>query len=229
MQTIGKIYTDFPEKFGIPRQSGLVDGLESRIVFDPPYNQKEAFNGLNDFEYIWILFKFHKVSQHNFKATVKPPKLGGNTPVGVFATRSPFRPNGIGLSSVKLSRIEYTVNEGTVLYVTGADLVDGTPIIDIKPYLPYTDCHEGAKAGFSDALRDYKLNIIYSKEITDEMLNLIPEHKKPSLEKLLSEDPRPGYLTDSNETFGLSFSGLNIRFHVIDKTLTVTEITKLNS
>ena len=222
MEIIGTIHTDFSEKFGIPRQSGIVSELEGQITFNPIYRQPEAFKGLENYDYIWVIFGFHQAKYEHFSATVKPPKLGGNTPMGVFATRSPFRPNSLGLSCVKLKCIEYTV-EGPVLHVLGADMVDGTPIYDIKPYLPYTDSHPNAKAGFSDTITDYKLDVILPSEIPDSF----PKNKLHILKGILAEDPRPGYKTNDTSEFGLSFACHNIRFAVIDRTLTVNSITKL--
>ena len=225
MKIIGKIYTDFPEKFGIPRQSGLVEELEGKIILEPEYRQPEAFKGLEDYEYIWLLFIFSKALNDNFHATVKPPRLGGNTPMGVFATRSPFRPNNIGMSSVKLERIEYDKALGPILIVKGADILDQTPIIDIKPYLPYTDSHPNAKAGFADTVKNYKLNVTFSDNLGSEKLSLIPENKKSGLLGLLAEDPRPGYSKDDVKEYGIAFCNINIRFIVKDNILTVTDIT----
>lgn len=222
MEIVGTIHTDFSEKFGIPRQSGIVSELEGQITFNPTFRQPEAFKGLENYDYIWVIFGFHQAKYEHFSATVKPPKLGGNTPMGVFATRSPFRPNSLGLSCVKLKCIEYTV-EGPVLHVLGADMVDGTPIYDIKPYLPYTDSHPDAKAGFSDTIADYKLEVILPSRVPDSF----PKNKLHILEGILAEDPRPGYKTYDTSEFGLSFACHNIRFAVIDRTLTVNSITKL--
>lgn len=237
MDIIGHIYTDFPEKFGIPRQSNIVEKLEGTIIFEPEYRHPSAFNGLSDYEYIWILFQFHQAirSDGKFNATVKPPKLGGNTPMGVFATRSPFRPNNIGLSSVRLESIEYTEKYGPVLHVRGADMVNGTPIIDIKPYLPYTDSHPDAKAGFAGNISDYQLEVTFaSDELRSTAINTIGRDKYDTLVALLSEDPRPGYsdninnINNRNNTskeYGVSFAGINVRFIVNNKILVVTDIT----
>ncbi len=220
MEIIGHIYTDFDEKFGIPRQSGIVDELTGRIVFLPEYRQPEAFRGLTDFSYIWILWDFHMAKRENWSATVKPPKLGGNKRMGVFATRSPYRPNNIGLSSVKLVDILYTENEGPVLIVNGADLLNGTPIYDIKPYLPFTDCHPDAKGGFTDEISDYKLTV----EFPEELLVLIPEDKRNALIHVLEEDPRPAYQDDPSRRYGVLFAGFDVRFFVNKKILTVCEV-----
>lgn len=227
IQIIGHIHTDLPDKFGVPRQSGLVNELKGYIEFEPKYGQKEAFNGLEDYEYIWILFIFHKAIKENntFSATVKPPKLGGNIRKGVFSTRSPFRPNNIGLSCVKLDEIIYS-EKGTILKVSGPDLIDNTPIIDIKPYLPYTDSHAGAKAGFADTVQDYKLNVIVDEKI----IELIPITKRQALIDLLKEDPRPGYQKEPGREYGMYFDNYNIRFIIetADKynNLIITSITE---
>lgn len=225
MRVIGHIHTDFPEKFGVPRQSNLTD-TEAYIIFEPEYRQKEAFNGLEEFEYIWILFKFHLVKSDVFHATVKPPRLGGNVSKGVFATRSPFRPNNIGLSSVRLEGIEYSDRDGVILRVSGADLVDGTPVVDIKPYLPYTDSHENAKAGFTELVNDYQLEVAYSNELSEEKKSLIPDGKEDALFQVLAEDPRPGYQDDERE-YGISFADINVRFVVNGKRLIITDIQKI--
>lgn len=224
LSVIGYIHTDLPDKFGVPRQSGLVRELTGYIELKPPFNQKEAFNGLEQYEYIWLLFIFHQVTaidDSNFSATVKPPRLGGNTRMGVFSTRSPFRPNNIGLSSVKLEKIEFTEN-GTRLYVSGVDLIDGTPIVDIKPYLPYSDSHEGARAGFSDIVKDYQLEVL----IDDELINQIPEEKRTALINVLKEDPRPGYQKEAGREYGMFFDCYNVRFVINSKELIVTSINK---
>ena len=193
MKVIAKIYTDFKEKFGIPRQSGLVSTLESKIVFEPKYRNSDALRGIEEYSHLWILWKFSEVPENDkFNPTVRPPRLGGNKKMGVFATRSPYRPNPIGLSSVKLLRLEET-DEGTVLIVSGADMLNGTPIYDIKPYLPYTDIHSDAVGGFADEKLSYKLEV----EFPEELLIKIPESKREGLIELLSEDPRPSYIEDS--------------------------------
>ncbi len=227
MKTIAKIYTDFPEKFGIPRQPGIVKDLEGTIIFEPMYRQKEAFRGLEEFDYIWLLFRFHLSPDNGFCATVKPPKLGGNKRMGVFATRSPFRPNNIGLSSVRLSGIEYDEKLGPVLHVLGADLVSGTPILDIKPYLPYSDSHEGAGAGFSDNLLYEKLDVEYAPFLSSEKKILIPPEKEKLIFEILSEDPRPGYHSEDNKEYGVSFAGLNIRFYINGNKLYICNIERL--
>lgn len=220
LKIIGYIHSDLPDKFGSPRQAGIVKELTGYIEISHEYCQAEAFNGLEEFEYIWVLFLFHKAIRNDraFNATVKPPKLGGNVRKGVFATRSPFRPNNIGLSSLKLEGITHENNQ-TILKVSGVDLIDNTPIIDIKPYLPYTDSHADAKAGFSDKIKNYKLEV----SIADDLLSKIPLDKQAALIALLSEDPRPGYQHDSRE-YGLFFNKYNVRFTVNENIVTVTSI-----
>lgn len=230
MKIIGHIHTDFPEKFGIPRQSNIVKNLEGTIIFEPEYRHPSAFNGLSDYEYIWILFQFHQAIRDDgkFNATVKPPRLGGNTPMGVFATRSPFRPNNIGLSSVKLQSIEYTEKYGPVLHVLGADMVDSTPIIDIKPYLPYSDSHPDANSGFAGTISGYELEVTFaSDELSKLTIDYIGAVKYDTLVALLSEDPRPGYNNNTSKEYGVSFAGINVRFVVNNKILVVTDVAKL--
>lgn len=222
MKEIGYIITDFPEKFGVPRQSGLVQ-TKGKIVFYPEYRTKDAFKGLEEFSYIWVIWKFSKSNKKNWSATVKPPRLGGNVRKGVFATRSPFRPNPIGLSSLKLEKIEYSEKEGTILQVSGVDMVSGTPIYDIKPYLPYTDCHADVKAGFADTVIDYRLEV----DFPSELLEKIEEGCKEEIIELLSQDPRPSYIEDEERIYGVSFSMYNIRFKVLGKLLQVVDIQPL--
>ncbi|MCI7789636.1 MAG: tRNA (N6-threonylcarbamoyladenosine(37)-N6)-methyltransferase TrmO [Lachnospiraceae bacterium] len=219
MKVIAYIYTDFPEKFGIPRQSGLVPELKGTIVFEPEYRSPEAVKGLEGFNYIWLLWQFEGVEREKWSATVKPPRLGGNKHVGVFATRSPFRPNPIGLSSVRLERIEMT-DKGPVLHVAGIDLRDKTPIYDIKPYLPYADCHMDAREGFAGEVKDYHLEVNFSKEL----LMKIPEEKQEALIEVLKQDPRPSYHSDTNRQYGVSFAGFDVRFKVEKQVLEVIEI-----
>ncbi len=219
MKIIAHIETDFPEKFGIPRQSGLVEELKGRIVFQPEYSRPDAVKGLEGFNYIWLLWKFEGTERKNWSATVKPPRLGGNTHMGVFATRSPFRPNGIGLSSVKLDGMEYT-KRGPVLHVSGIDLRDRTPIYDIKPYLPHVDCHPDASGGFAEEARDYGLEVDFPKEL----LKLLPEEKRSAAVKVLEQDPRPSYHDDPERKYGVGFAGFDIHFRVEGKLLTVFEV-----
>lgn len=219
MEIIAYIYTDFPEKFGIPRQSGLVEGLKGKIVFEPKYRTADAVRGLEDFNYIWLLWEFDGVKRDSWSATVRPPRLGGNVHKGVFATRSPFRPNPIGLSSVKLDKIDLTEN-GPVLYVSGIDLRNKTPIYDIKPYLPYVDCHADAVDGFAKEVKDYHLQVMFP----DELLELIAPDKRRALIEVLKQDPRPSYQEDPQRKYGISFAGYNVRFTVSDGVLTVFSV-----
>lgn len=216
MKTIAKIHTDFPTKFGIPRQSGLVEELKGRIVFEPEFRNSDAIRGLDGFSHIWLLWKFNTPAE-NHSLTVRPPKLGGNVRMGVFATRSPFRPNNIGLSCVKLEGID-----GTDLLVSGADLMDGTEIIDIKPYVPYADCHPDAVGGFSKDGTE-RLHV----DASDEVLSLFPENKRAALIKVLELDPRPQYQNDPDRLYGFGFAGFDVRFTVDNNTLFVKEIKKL--
>lgn len=223
MKIIARMKSDFPDKFGIPRQSGLVDNLVSTIVFEPEYRNPDALRGLEDFSHLWIIWQFSKTVREDWSPTVRPPRLGGNTRMGVFATRSPFRPNEIGLSSVKILRIEDTKEYGTVIHVAGADLMNDTPIFDIKPYIPYCDCHPDAAGGFTTAADDFLLNV----NITDDLLKIVPAGKQQALVGVLSHDPRPSYQQDSDRIYGITFADLNIRFKVIDKTLTVISISTI--
>ncbi|MBR5437738.1 MAG: tRNA (N6-threonylcarbamoyladenosine(37)-N6)-methyltransferase TrmO [Clostridia bacterium] len=222
MKVIAHIHTDFPEKFGIPRQSGLIEELEGKIVFTPGYRNPEALRGLEDFSHIWLLWEFSEAVREEWRPTVRPPLLGGNKRMGVFATRSPFRPNSIGLSSVKLDRIEQTEKEGTVIYVKGADLMDGTPIYDIKPYLPYADSHPEATGGFTDNLSERELQV----EFPEELLIKVPEEKRKALIKVLACDPRPSYQNDEERVYGLPFGGVEVGFKVKEKILTVVSVEK---
>lgn len=223
MKIIARMKSDFPDKFGIPRQSGLVDSLASTIVFEPEYRNPDALRGLEDFSHLWIIWQFSKAVREDWSPTVRPPRLGGNTRMGVFATRSPFRPNEIGLSSVKILGIEQTTQHGTVIHVAGADLMDGTPIFDIKPYIPYCDSHSDATGGFTASAKDFVLDV----NISDDLLKKVPEAKQGALVGILSHDPRPSYQEDSERVYGLTFAGLNIRFTVMDKMLTVISITPI--
>ena len=222
MEYIGYVYNDFPEKFGLPRQSGLVPSLKGIIEFVHPYGQKEAFYGLEDFDYIWILFEFDEAKRDRFCATVKPPKLGGNKHMGVFATRSPFRPNSIGLTSAKLDSIEYLDNT-VKLHVSGIDIKNGTPVLDIKPYLPYADSHEGVRAGFTD---DIKLDDM-KVEFEDGLIEIIPEDKIECLIDVLRQNPRPGYHDDDNKVYGMYYMDKNIRFVVNRNNIKVIAIEEI--
>ncbi|MCQ2483908.1 MAG: tRNA (N6-threonylcarbamoyladenosine(37)-N6)-methyltransferase TrmO [Clostridia bacterium] len=221
MKTIAKIKTDFPTKFGIPRQSGLVEELKGMVIFEPEYRNSEALRGLEDFSHIWLLWEFSEAVSDKWSPTVRPPKLGGNVRKGVFATRSPFRPNSIGLSSVKLESIEHTEKYGTVLIVSGADLMDGTPIVDIKPYVPYSDCHTEAVGGFAKDGSE-KLIVVFPEELRKN----VPAEKLGALIKVLELDPRPAYQNDPDRIYGFGFAGMEIRFKVFDSVLTVTEVSK---
>lgn len=220
MKVIARIYTDFPEKFGIPRQSGLIEELKGKIVFEKEYRSVDALRGLEDFSHVWLIWQFSEaVREKGWSATVRPPLLGGNTRMGVFATRSPFRPNPIGLSCVKLERIEFT-EEGPVLYVAGADLMNGTPIYDIKPYLPYADSKPDAVGGFTENLAERRLEV----EISEELLDRVPKDRREALVKVLEADPRPSYQSDPERVYGMSFAGLEIKFSVSEYVLHVQSV-----
>lgn len=220
MKEIAHIETDFSEKFGIPRQSGLIEETKARIIFEPEYRTWDAFKGLEQYSHIWIIWKFSKAVRKNWSATVKPPRLGGNKRVGVFATRSPFRPNPIGLSSVKLESVQQDNVLGTVLYVSGADLMNGTPIYDIKPYLAYTDSHPEAVGGFADEVRAYKLSVNFPKEL---QVKLTPEFVT-CVTKIIEQDPRPSYIEDEQRVYGVSYAGYNIKFKVVRTIATILEV-----
>ena len=220
MKIIAKIKTDFKTKFGLPRQSGLIDEIKGKIIFEKSFRNPDALRGLEGFSHIWILWQFSKAESNDWSPTVRPPKLGGNKKMGVFATRSPFRPNPIGLSCVKLEKIEFTKDQGPVLYVSGADLMDDTPIYDIKPYLPYTDCRPDATGGFVDTLDLKPLDIDFS----DELLEKIPLDKRSELIKVLESDPRPSYQNDNERVYGFFFDKFEILFKVDGTKLSVTEI-----
>lgn len=217
MKIIARIHTDFPTKFGIPRQSGLAD-FEATIVFEPEYRNEEALRGIEGYSHLWLLWKFSEAERDTWSPTVRPPRLGGNKRIGVFATRSPFRPNPIGLSSVKLLGVEKT-GEGSVLRVSGADLMNGTPIYDIKPYLAFTDSHPEAIGGFADEKKAYALQV----DFPSDLLARIPEKKRAALLELLSEDPRPQYIEDPERVFGFPFADFEIKFTVSGNVLTVHE------
>ena len=221
LKTIAKIYTGFDEKFGIPRQSGMVD-VPARIVFEPDYRDINAIRGLEGFSHIWVLWEFSKAKSYTWQPTVRPPRLGGNKRMGVFATRSPFRPNSIGLSSLRLLRIEKNEALGAVLHVSGADILNGTPIFDIKPYIAFTDSHPDAVCGFSEEYKDYKLEVL----VSDILLNRLPDELKQPLIDLLANDPRPSYQHNSERVYGVSFFDYEIKFTVNNMTLTVTDINK---
>lgn len=222
MKVIAHIETDFDSKFGVPRQSGVIPELTARIVFEPEYRVPEAFRGLEGFTHIWLLWCFSEVVRKEWSPTVRPPRLGGNTRMGVFATRSPFRPNPIGLSSVKLLKVDLDTSEGPVLMVAGADLMNGTPIYDIKPYLPYTDAHPEATGGFTDDIEETRVAL--QVEIPSDELARIPSEKQKALYQILEADPRPHYQQDTERIYGFSFAGKEVKFKVDGKQLTVVSI-----
>lgn len=221
MKIIAHIKTDFPEKFGIPRQSGLAKELKGTIIFEPEYRNPDAFRGLEDFNYIWILWQFEGTDRESWSPTVRPPRLGGNKHIGVFATRSPFRPNNIGLSSVRLDSVEYTKENGPVLHVSGIDLRDNTPIFDIKPYLRYVDCHEDAVDGFADDTKQYALKV----DFPEELLGRLPREKQQAIIEVLSQDPRPSYHSDPERKYGVAFAGYDIHFSVEGDTVKVFDVS----
>ena len=219
MQTIARIRTDFGSKFGIPRQSGLAE-TGGRIVFEPAFRSPEAVRGLEQFSHLWLIWVFSENADKGWHPTVRPPRLGGNTRVGVFATRSTFRPNPIALSSVRLTGIDESDPEGPVLLVSGADLMDGTPILDIKPYLPYADIHIDAAGGFTDDTAFPSLQVVFP----DALLDRIPAEKREGLLSVLSQDPRPSYQNDPERVYGMEYAGFDVRFRVVGGTLTVTDV-----
>lgn len=220
MQIIARIHTDFTEKFGIPRQSGLVEN-PGTIVFEPPYRNPDALRGLEGYSHIWLLWQFSRAVRDEWSPTVRPPRLGGNTRMGVFATRSPFRPNAIGLSSVRLTGIELSGPQGPVLYVSGADLLDGTPIFDIKPYLPYTDAHPDATGGFAFQEKEGPLQVVFP----DEWLNRVPPQQRETLRAVLAQDPRPAYQHEPERVYKMAFGELEVHFTVSEQTLTVCSVS----
>lgn len=222
MEIIATIRSDFPTKFGIPRQSGLVEELRATVVFEPEYRSPDALRGLEDFSHLWLIWQFSEAVRDKWSPTVRPPRLGGNARMGVFATRSPFRPNPIGLSCVRLEGIRREPELGHVLEVSGADLMDGTPILDIKPYLPYADCHPEALGGFAPT-GGAELEV----DCPPALLERLPEDKARALLGVLSRDPRPSYQHDPDRVYGMDFAGHNIRFSVSGSTLTVLSIEAL--
>lgn len=220
IQAIARMHSDFSSKFGIPRQSGLVQELRSTIVFEPEFRNPDALRGIEEFSHLWLIWQFSEAVRQGWSATVRPPRLGGNTRMGVFATRSPFRPNNLALSSVTLLGVEQTKNYGTVLHVGGADLMDGTPIFDIKPYIPYGDCHPDAVGGFTDRAGEFLLNV----EFPQQLLEMLPEDKRDAAIGVLSHDPRPSYQRNPERVYGMPFAGVDIRFTVKENVLTVQEI-----
>ncbi len=225
IQVIARMKSDFATKFGIPRQSGLVSELRSTIIFEPEYRNADALRGLEGFSHLWIIWQFSEAVRAGWSPTVRPPRLGGNTRLGVFATRSPFRPNNLGLSCVKLLGVEKTAEYGTVIHVAGADLMDGTPIFDIKPYIPYADCQPGATGGFTDTAGEFLLEVDFPAAL----LNKLPEEKREAAVAVLSHDPRPSYQRSPERIYGLTFAGYDIRFSVEENKLTITEVIGLPS
>ena len=225
MKIIGHIRTDFPSKFGIPRQSGLIDGLKGKIVLEPEYRNPQVYKGIEEFSHIWLLWEFSEAKKEHWSATVKPPRLGGKKRMGVFATRAPFRPNNIGLSCVKLDRVEMDEKDGSVLWVAGVDLLDGTPIYDIKPYIPLTDCHPEASEGYTKETKIHELKV----EFPEELLNQYPEEKRQAVLGILAQDPRPTYFQDPERVYGVPFAGFDVKFKVDGDTLVVCGLERLDT
>ena len=222
IEPVARMRSDFATKFGIPRQSGLVQDLRSTIVFEPKYRNPDALRGIEGYDYLWLIWQFSEAVREEWSPTVRPPRLGGNARMGVFATRSPFRPNSLGLSCVRLLEVEHTQEFGTVLHVGGADLMDGTPIFDVKPYVPYADSHPDAKGGFTDGAGEYLLQVDFPQTL----LEKLPEEKRSAAVGVLSHDPRPSYQRKPGRIYGLSFAGWDIRFTVDGDILTVVDILK---
>lgn len=222
LKPIAYIKSDFPTKFGIPRQSGLAD-TEAEIIFEPFCCQKEAFRGVEEYTHLWLIWGFSEVVEGKWSPTVRPPRLGGNRRMGVFATRSPFRPNPVGLSCVQLQRVEIREKEGPVLIVKGADLMDGTPIYDIKPYLAYIDSHPEAEGGFADEVKEYVLAV----EIPERYFSKIPEEKRKVLKQILMQDPRPAYQKDEKRVYGMEFAGMEVKFQVSEGKAIVCGIERI--
>ncbi len=220
LKVIARIYNDFKDKFGIPRQSGILKEMTSKIIFEKDFRQQEALRGIEEYSHLWLLWHFSENSKKEWSPCVRPPRLGGNKRVGVFATRSPYRPNPIGLSSVKLEKIEHTKDFGTILYVTGADILSGTEIFDIKPYIAYTDSHPDAKSGFADEVFDYELQVEFPQ------INLLPENIRSTVLAMLKNDPRPSYQSDENRVYGMRYQDYEIKFTVKDDVLCVCDIAK---
>ncbi len=223
MKIIAKIQTDMSDKFGIPRQSGIVKELTGKIIFESEFRVKEALNGIEEFSHLWLLWEFSENKRDSWSPTVRPPRLGGEKRKGVFATRSPFRPNPIGMSCVKLERIEYTKALGPIIYVSGVDLMNGTPIYDIKPYITYTDCVPDAVQGFAEEYKNYALNVDFPQELLDR----IPKDKQAALIGILRHDPRPAYQNTSDRIYGVRYMNFDVHFKVKNDTLTVTDINTI--
>lgn len=224
MKIIARIHTDFKTKFGVPRQSGVVKELKGEIVFEPEFRNADAVRGLEEWSHIWLIWQFSENLRSDWSPTVRPPRLGGNTHVGVFATRSPFRPNSIGLSCVELDYISFEAERGPVIHVRGADLMDGTPIFDIKPYLPYADSHPEAKGGFTDSTEFKTLEVV----ISEDLVNKVPRNKLGAVKEVLANDPRPPYHKDPDREYGFEFDGMEIHFKVNENIMTVTDISEKN-
>ena len=222
MKPIARIRSDFATKFGVPRQSGVVDSLQAEIVFEPEFRSRDAVRGLEAFSHIWLIWEFSENVRAGWSPTVRPPRLGGNVRMGVFATRSPFRPNPIGLSCVRLERIEFSDARGPVLHVAGADLMDGTPIYDIKPYIPYADCHPDAAAGFTAQTQFHHLTMVCDAGLWAR----VPAVQQAALQGVLENDPRPSYQHDPERVYGMEFGGLEVHFKVDGEVLTVTGIDR---
>ena len=220
MKIIAKIYTEFDEKFGIPRQSGIVDETVGRIVFEPESRNDDALRGIEGYSHLWVIWMFSKATREVWQPTVRPPRLGGNRRMGVFATRSPYRPNPIGLSSVRLLGVEHTENEGTVLIVSGADILSGTPIFDLKPYLKYTDSHPDAKDGFADEVKDYKIEVDFAEDVR----RSLSEEEMKKLAAILEQDPRPSYKAEDERSYGMKYCGKEVTFKYENGKLLVTNI-----
>ena len=223
VNVIARLRCDFTDNFGVPRQAGLAEHVCSRVVFEPEYRNPDALRGIEGFSHLWLLWRFDRVRQKDWSPTVRPPRLGGNRRMGVFATRSPNRPNPVGLSCVRLLRVEWDAPDGPALLVSGADMTDGTPIFDIKPYLPYADARPDAAGGYTDSLPERRLTV----ELPPELAALLPEEKRLALLEILSHDPRPSYQSDPGREYGLSYGGFDVRFRVSDGTLHVFEVLVL--
>ena len=223
LKQIGVIRTDFPEKFGIPRQSGLIEELRSTLVFEPEFRVLEALRGIEQYSHLWLIWEFSKAVRDGWSPTVRPPRLGGNTRMGVFATRSPFRPNPLGLSCVRLVGVEYNTPEGAVLHLAGADLMDGTPIYDIKPFIPYADNHPDARGGFTNDTSGYTLTVTFPEQLLEQ----VPVSHREALRGVLAHDPRPSYQHDPERVYGMEFAGMEIRFRVDGEQLIVCSVAPI--
>lgn len=223
IEPIAKIRNDFSSKFGIPRQSGLIKELTGKIIFEKKFRNDEALRGIEQFSHLWLIWEFSENSSEKWNATVRPPRLGGNKRIGVFASRSPFRPNSLGLSCVKLEGVEKSEKYGSMLIVSGADLMNNTPIYDIKPYIPYADCIENATGGFAEERKDYQAEV----EISENLINLIPKDKRSALYEILKSDPRPAYKNDTEKEYGFEFAGYEIKFTAQHDKIKVYDIEKI--